>query len=229
MKPGRDTPCRVPYGSQHGSALPGDFDTVQAGPAFHWLDKLGRSGQIAIMKNMLLSVTALLALAVPAAVSAELPVGTKAPEFHTSVALAGKTMRFDLATALRRGPVVLYFYPKAFTQGCTLEAHAFAEASQDFGAYGATVIGLSADDLPTLKRFSTEACRDKFAVGVASPQIIKAYDVALKRTGTTPSMTDRTSYVIAQDGTITMVHSEMDYRDHVKLTLAAVKKLSAKP
>jgi thioredoxin-dependent peroxiredoxin len=180
------------------------------------------------MQKLLFPVAAFLAFAFPALVSAELPVGTKAPAFRTSVALAGKTMRFNLATALRRGPVVLYFYPKAFTQGCTLEAHAFAEATEDFGAYGATVIGLSADDLPTLQRFSKEECRDKFAVGVASPQIIKAYDVALKRSGVAASMTDRTSYVIAQDGRITMVHSEMDYRDHVKLTLAAVKKLSAK-
>jgi Peroxiredoxin len=182
-----------------------------------------------MQKLLLPAAAALLALAIPSSVSAELPVGTKAPQFRTSIALAGKAMRFSLATALRRGPVVLYFYPKAFTQGCTMEAHAFAEASEDFGAYGATVVGLSADDLPTLQRFSTEACRDKFAVGVASPQIIKAYDVALKRAGSSMNMTDRTSYVIAQDGRITMVHSEMDYRDHVKLTLAAVKKLSAKP
>lgn len=181
-----------------------------------------------ILAAAVAAVLAGLAFLLPAAASAELPVGAKAPMFRTSVALAGKASRFSLRTALRRGPVVLYFYPKAFTQGCTLEAHAFAEAADDFGKFGATVIGLSADDLPTLQRFSTEACRDRFAVGVASPQIIRSYDVALQRPGT-PMMTSRVSYVIAQDGTITMVHSDMDYRDHVRLALDAVRKLTQKP
>lgn len=156
---------------------------------------------------------------------ASLPVGAKAPAFVTKGAKGGKVMAFDLKQALRRGPVVLYFYPKAFTQGCTLEAHAFAEASDDFAKAGATVVGMSADDLPTLQKFSTEACRDKFAVAVATPGIIKDYDVALKREGAPAGMTDRTSYVIARDGRITLVHSELDYRDHVKLTLEAVNKL----
>jgi peroxiredoxin len=134
-------------------------------------------------------------------------------------------MSFDLKAALKKGPVVLYFYPKAFTQGCTLEAHAFADAIDDFARLGATVVGMSNDDLPTLQKFSTEACRDKFAVAVATPAVIKAYDVALKREGAPAGMTDRTSYVIAQNGKIVMVHSDLDYRDHVKLTLEAVKEL----
>lgn len=180
------------------------------------------------MRKLLTTIAALSALMLPVAAFADLAVGTKAPSFRTSVALAGKTMRFSLRSALRHGPVVLYFYPKAFTQGCTLEAHAFAEATDEFAGLGATVIGMSADDLPTLQKFSTEACRSKFAVGVASPVIIKDYDVALVRPGVSTSMTNRTSYVIAQDGTITMVHSDMDYRDHVKLALEAVKKLASK-
>ncbi|KHK91618.1 peroxiredoxin [Novosphingobium malaysiense] len=180
------------------------------------------------MRNLPTTIVALAALMLPATAFADLPVGTKAPMFRTSVALAGKAKRFSLRNALRQGPVVVYFYPKAFTQGCTAEAHAFAEATDDFAALGATVIGLSVDDLPTLQKFSTEACRDKFAVGVATPQIVKGYDVALTHPGAPANMTKRTSYVIAQDGTITLVHSDMDYRDHVKLTLAAVKKLAAK-
>ncbi|MCJ2186166.1 peroxiredoxin [Novosphingobium beihaiensis] len=180
------------------------------------------------MRKLLIPIAALSALFLPAAAFADLPVGTKAPMFRTSVALGGKTMRFSLRQNLRQGPVVVYFFPKAFTAGCTAEAHAFAEATADFAAMGATVVGLSADDLPTLRKFSTEECRDKFAVGVASPQIIKGFDVALSRPGLSTAMTKRTSYVIAQDGTITMVHSDMDYRDHMKLTLAAVKKLAAK-
>jgi peroxiredoxin len=184
----------------------------------------------------LLSIGALLALALPTALHAELPVGAKAPAFATQGALAGKTYAFNLKTALRKGPVVLYFYPKAFTKGCMLEAHAFAEAHDQFAAAGATVIGMSADDLPTLQRFSTEECRDKFAVAVATPAIIKAYDVAMTdaklppqmRGKMTPGLSDRTSYVIAPNGKITFVHSDLNYAEHVNMTLAAVKALKRK-
>src|SRR5690606_23525960 len=162
-------------------------------------------------------------LAAPA--SAELPVGAKAPLFATDAALAGKAFAFNLRAALAKGPVVLYFYPKAFTKGCTLEARQFAEASDEFAAAGATVIGMSADDIDTLKRFSREECRDKCAVGAATPKIIEAYDAALVRDGKDTGMTERTSYVIDQSGRIVFVHSDLDYRNHVRLTLAAVKKL----
>jgi thioredoxin-dependent peroxiredoxin len=187
---------------------------------------------------MLSAAAALAVAALPLSAQAELAKGAKAPQFTTQIALAGKPGKFDLQSALRKGPVVLYFYPKAFTQGCTLEAHAFAEATDEFKAAGATVIGMSNDDLETLQRFSTEHCRDKFAVGVATPEIIRQYDVAFKMTpelaarmkasGRAASMgsaTNRTSYVIAPDGRIALVYSNMDYRDHVKMTLDAVKGL----
>ena len=164
--------------------------------------------------------------ATPAAAS--LPNGAKAPGFTAQGALGGKVFTFRLAEALKKGPVVLYFYPKAFTPGCTLEAHAFAEATDDFASAGARVVGMSADDIPTLQRFSKEECRDKFAVVSASPDVVKAYDVALKRPdGTVLPVTSRTSYVIGKSGAIVMVHSEMDWRDHVRLTLEAVRKLKA--
>jgi thioredoxin-dependent peroxiredoxin len=153
---------------------------------------------------------------------AELPVGSKAPPFVAATAQAGKAGRFSLAAALKRGPVVVYFYPKAFTPGCTLEARAFAEAQADFAAAGASVVGMSADDLGTLKRFSVEECRGKFPVGVATPAIITAYDVALGNSG----MTNRTSYVIGQDGRIAFAYTDRDYREHVTKSLAAVRALS---
>lgn len=180
------------------------------------------------MKRILRKVglgAGLLAL-VAAPAGAELSKGAKAPLFATDAALAGKQFAFNLSAALAKGPVVLYFYPKAFTQGCTLEAHAFAENMPAFRAAGASVIGMSNDDIATLKRFSTEECRDAFPVGVASEKLIKAYDVELKRGGDAPMIAKRTSYVIASDGRIVMVHSDMDYRDHVRLTLAAVKALN---
>ena len=180
-----------------------------------------------LTQNLLIAGLALAAVTWPAVLQAQLPVGARAPAFATQGALAGKPYAFNLRQALRRGPVVLYFYPKAFTQGCTLEAHAFAEAEDDFAKAGAMVIGMSADDLPTLTRFSTEACRDKFPVAVATPAIVRAYDVALSRPGMPAGLTDRTSYVIAPNGRITFVHSDLDYRDHVRLTLDAVKALGA--
>lgn len=178
------------------------------------------------MKQILALIAAagLFSAATPALAS--LPMGATAPQFATKGAKAGKEIAFDLRKALKRGPVVLYFYPKAFTQGCTLEAHAFAEATPEFEKLGATVIGMSADDLPTLRKFSTEACRDKFVVAVATPKIIKDYDVSLAREGMPQGMADRVSYVIDRSGKIAFIHSDMDYRDHVKMTLAAVKVLA---
>lgn len=171
----------------------------------------------------LFAAFAAVALAAPAA--ANLPVGATAPVFATQGAKAGKPFAINLRAALRKGPLVLYFYPKAFTQGCTLEAKAFADASPQFAAAGATVVGMSADDLPTLQKFSTEACRDKFAVAIATPAIIKAYNVDLQREGVSTGLTTRTSYVIGQDGKVRFVHSNMDYKDHVRLTLEAVQAL----
>lgn len=187
------------------------------------------------MNKLLIASLSLASLLVPATTQAALPTGARAPDFSTQGAIAGKSFNFSLRAALRRGPVVLYFYPKAFTQGCTLEAHGFAEASADFTAAGATIIGMSNDDLPTLQRFSTEACRDKFAVAIATPAIIRAYDVALvmppemaaRMPNAPQGLTSRTSYVIARDGRVRMVHSDMNYRDHVRLTLEAVKALRA--
>ena len=153
---------------------------------------------------------------------AALPVGAQAPDFRTTGALAGKPFTMHLKDQLRHGPLVLYFYPKAFTQGCTLEATAFADAMPQFRKAGARVVGMSADDLDTLKRFSTDACRSKFPVATASPETIVAYDVVLKQK---PELADRTSYVIDRKGRIVMVHSDLDWKDHVAKTLAAVKSL----
>jgi peroxiredoxin len=185
-----------------------------------------------MIKPFIAASAALLALAVSSVTQAALSQGVRAPQITTQGALDGKTFTFNLRRALRRGPVVLYFYPKAFTQGCTLEAHAFADAADSFTAAGATVIGMSNDDLPTLQRFSTEACRSKFAVAVATPEIIRAYDVPLvlppemaARAATMQGLSSRTSFVIAQNGRITFVHSNLDYRDHVRLTLEAVQAL----
>jgi len=172
------------------------------------------------MRKLLIgSALALVALPAPAA----LPTGTRAPDFFTTGAMAGKPFRLHLKEQLRKGTVVLYFFPKAFTKGCTLEARAFSEAKEQFRRAGARVIGMSADDLPTLQKFSVEECRNSFAVATATPEIIAAYDVALKQKA---GLTDRTSYVISQSGRIVMVHSDLDWSQHVAKTLAAAKAIS---
>lgn len=169
------------------------------------------------------TMLALAAILVPFPALAALPTGAMAPDFVTSGALAGKPFQLRLKSELRKGPVVLYFFPKAFTQGCTLEARAFSEAIPEFRKAGARVIGMSADDLPTLKRFSIEGCRSAFPVASATPATISAYDVALTAR---PGMTDRTSYVIDRSGRIVMVHSNLDWSEHVNRTLEAVKALA---
>ena len=176
------------------------------------------------MNKQLIGLFLAITIASPAA--AALPVGAKAPDFVTTGALAGKPFQLHLKRELRKGPVVLYFYPKAFTKGCTLEAHAFSDASAEFRKAGARVIGLSADDLPTLKRFSVEACRNAFPVATASPATIRAYDVAMPVVGKVRNMSNRTSYVIARNGRIAFVHSDLDWSQHVAKTLAAVKALN---
>ena len=170
--------------------------------------------------RFLKTALALALLATPVAASSALKEGAAAPDFTTSGALAGKPFRLHLKEQLRHGPVVLYFYPKAFTEGCTLEAHAFSEAADDFRKAGARIVGMSADDQETLRRFSTEACRDAFPVATASQATIDAYDVRLKPGST---LANRTSFVIAPDGRIVYAYSDGDWRNHVKNTLAAVR------
>ena len=153
--------------------------------------------------------------------SATLNVGDPAPDFTTQASLGGKEFSYTLSAALKSGPVVLYFYPAAFTTGCTIEAHNFAEAVDKYRAFGATVIGVSADNMETLHKFSVSECRSKFPVASdANQSIMKSYDaVLLSRT----AYASRTSYVIAPNGRIIYAYSAMSPDKHVENTLAAVR------
>jgi peroxiredoxin len=166
-----------------------------------------------------LLVAAVMTVTLSAPLGAALPVGAKAPDFTTVGALNGKPFTLHLKDQLKHGPLVLYFYPKAFTEGCTLEAKAFSDAIPQFRKAGARVVGLSADNLDTLKKFSIEACRGQFPVATASADLIKAYDVKLP----VAAISNRTSYVIGRDGQVVFVHSDMSWKDHVAKTLAAVQ------
>lgn len=166
-------------------------------------------------------IFALLVSAITPTAFAALEVGDPAPDFTTQASLGGKEFTFRLSEALKNGPVVVYFYPAAFTQGCTVEAHNFAEAMPRYQALGASVIGVSTDDIATLNKFSVSECRSAFPVASdASHAIMKAYDaVLLWKT----SYADRVSYVITPDRRIAYRYSAMNPDKHVENTLAAVK------
>lgn len=162
-------------------------------------------------------------LTVPAA--ATLAPGAKAPDFSTRGAIAGKVVAVNLKQQLKRGPVVLYFFPAAFTSGCNAEARAFAEKVDAFKAAGATVIGMSADNVADLQKFSATECAGRFTVASAGPKVIAGYDVALGRQVKGRDVTSRTSYVIGHDGRVAFVHSDLNPAEHVATTLAAVQKI----
>jgi thioredoxin-dependent peroxiredoxin len=175
------------------------------------------------MKRLMILALGTAALAAP--LYAALAPGAQAPDFTTQATLAGKPFTFSLANALKSGPVVLYFYPAAFTPGCTIEAHNFAEATDKFKSLGATVIGVSHDNIETLNRFSVSDCRNKFAVASdADQKITKEYDAVLQQK---PEYANRTSYVIAPTGKIIYEYTALDPDKHVANTMAAVEKWKA--
>lgn len=169
-----------------------------------------------------LLAAAVLILAASAPALASLAVGATAPDFTAQASMGGKVFTFDLAGALKNGPVVLYFYPAAFTKGCTIEAHTFADAMDQFKALHATVIGVSADDIDKLNKFSVSECRSKFPVAAdPSLTVIKQYDAVLPEM---PKIANRTSYVIAPDGKILATLTDMSHpQQHVQNALTVLK------
>jgi peroxiredoxin Q/BCP len=173
------------------------------------------------MKTLLL----LSSLCFLATAQAALQPGTKAPDFTLQASLGGKVSTFSLAEALQKGPVVLYFYPAAFTPGCTVEAHNFASAIDDYQHLGATVIGVSHDPIEKLSKFSVSECRSKFPVAAdVDGKVMKTYDAVMKDHA---EYADRTSYVITPDGKIYYAYTDMKPDQHVPNTLDAVKRWAA--
>jgi thioredoxin-dependent peroxiredoxin len=178
--------------------------------------------------NRIAALAAIAAATLVPPAFAALKTGTHAPEFSAPAYLAGKPFTFDLADALKKGPVVLYFFPAAHTAGCNIEAHLFSQAIDKFKAEHATVIGVTAGNTDQLADFSkeTEHCSGKFAVAAdAGAKIAGQYDAILAQK---PEWSDRTSYVIAPDGTIVHVYSNLDPKQHVSETLAALKAIKAR-
>ena len=176
-----------------------------------------------LLKFAALALVGTTTLAAPA--FAALTIGTQAPNFTAPAYLAGQPFTFNLADALKKGPVVVYFFPAPHTSGCNVEAHLFSQAIPQFTAAHATVIGVTAGNLDQLAAFSKEAdhCSGKFPVAAdEGAKIAKQYDALLLLK---PGWSDRTSYVIAPSGKITYVYSSLSPTKHVEETLNAVKAL----
>jgi peroxiredoxin len=189
-----------------------------------WQDRLLATSVLEVgMKKWWCAVGAALVLQAPA--WAALDIGDRAPNFSIPAAIGGRVFTFSLAEQLAKGPVVLYFFPLAFSEGCSLEAHQFAEATAQFQALGASVVGVSGDDINTLSKFSTEACQSKFAVASdQSKKVIASYDAVMRAQ---PEFANRISYVIAPNGSVVYNYVNLNPERHVERTLRALKEWAA--
>jgi peroxiredoxin len=196
-----------------------------------------------LMKKVLLGLAVSVLLSLP--VLAALKVGDKAPDFSARASLAGKEFNFSLESALKKGPVVVYFYPSAYTKGCDLEAHTFSVEKDKFDAAGATIIGVSGDSIARLNVFSAdpEYCAGKFPVASdANLAIATSYN--LTTTAVKPGQADvrgiaidhdfieRATFVIGKDHKIIATLSSKDDHiapdEHVQKALAIVQQLASK-
>ena len=172
------------------------------------------------MNRKLIAAT-LAAMSIAPSAWAALDIGEKAPDFTAPAALGGQQFKYSLAESLAKGPVVLYFFPAAFSVGCSAEAHEFAESIGKFEALGASVIGVSTDDIETQVKFSTQACQGKFPVASDSGKaVVKSYDAAMM---ILPDYANRISYVITPDQSIVYSYQSLNPSKHVTNTLAALQ------
>lgn len=192
------------------------------------------------MNHTLTPSLALLALSLSAtATHAALAVGDAAPPFQAPASLAGKTFTYSLGDALKRGPVVVYFYPSAYTGGCNLEAHTFAVQHEKFLAAGATIVGVSLDDIGRLDTFSAdpEYCGGKIAVAsdpdghIARAYALNVRDAAPGRKDTRGVQIDhgfaeRSTFVVTPDGHIAAAFEGLSPVENVEQALAAVQQLA---
>ena len=186
------------------------------------------------MKNILLSLLASAAIAVPA--YAALEAGDSAPAFEAKASLAGKAFDFSLREALDKGPVVVYFYPSAYTQGCNIQAHEFAVNMEKFTAAGASVIGVSLDSIERLNDFSSdpEYCADKLAVASdTSGEIARSYNLDVRdgREGATDTrgveighgFAERVTFIVTPDGKVAETIGGVSPLENVQKSLEAVQ------
>jgi thioredoxin-dependent peroxiredoxin len=172
---------------------------------------------------------------------AALETGVKAPDFSAKAALDGKEFTYSLGKQLAKGPVVVYFYPSAYTGGCNLQAHTFATKREQFDAAGASIVGVSLDDIGRLKEFSgdPEYCAGKIPVASdADGSIAKSYGLKVGQANAPVKDTrgveikhgfaERTTFIVNKDGTIAATVGGVSPVENVDQALAAVQKLKAK-
>ena len=189
------------------------------------------------MKRLLLACAATSVFAAPA--FAALKAGDSAPDFQAQASFGGKASAYSLKDALRKGPVVVYFYPSAYTSGCNVQAREFAVNSDKFAAKGASIIGVSFDSIKRLNDFSAdpEYCNSKFPVASdADGKIAKSYDLRVQqgRAGQKDTrgqdidhdFAERTTFVVTPDGKVAAVVGGMSAKQNVEKTLEAVQALS---
>ncbi len=187
----------------------------------------------------LLAASLLMSTALALPVLAALKEGESAPDFSAPAALAGKEFNFALKDALRHGPVVVYFYPSAYTGGCNIQAHTFAMKQDQFTAAGASIIGVSLDSIGRLKDFSADPDYCAGKIPVASDKdghIAKSYDLTVtERAGFKDTrgvdidhaFAERTTFIVTPDGKIAATIGGMKPADNVDAALAAVTHLAA--
>jgi peroxiredoxin Q/BCP len=191
------------------------------------------------MKRALLATLLAAAVALPA--SAALKEGDAAPAFSTQASQAGKAFNYSLKDALKKGPVVVYFYPSAYTGGCNVQAHAFAVNQEKFAALGASIVGVSLDNIARLNDFSAdpEYCAGKIAVASdADGRIARSYDLAVREAVAGRKDTrgkdidhgfaERTTFIVTPDGKVAAVVGGLAPGANVEQALAAVQKLAAR-
>ena len=169
-------------------------------------------------RHKTVATAALLSLAFAAPAFAALAVGAQAPDFSAPGIEGSKVIAVDLSELLKKGPVVIFFFPSVFAGGSAEESHEFADDIEKFRAAGVSVVGMSRDPVDALARFSAENCAGKFPMVSAELRIVTAYDV-----NDNANFTTRTTYVIAPTGKIAFVHDDDDYSRHVKKALAFVQ------
>ena len=189
---------------------------------------------------MKLLVAAVLAASIALPAAAALKEGDNAPDFKAQASQAGKAFGYSLRDALKKGPVVVYFYPSAYTGGCNVQAHAFAVNQEKFAAAGASIVGVSLDSIARLNDFSAdpEYCAGKIAVASdADGRIAKAYDLTVREA--TPGRKDtrgkdidhgfaeRTTFIVTPDGKVAAVVGGLAPGANVEQALQAVQKLAA--
>jgi peroxiredoxin len=170
---------------------------------------------------------------------AALPEGHPAPDFQTQASLAGKAFNFSLKESLQKGPVVVYFYPSAYTGGCNIQAHTFAVNHDKFAAAGATIIGVSLDGIDRLNDFSAdpEFCAGKVAVASdVDGNIAKSYDLTVKEAAAgkkdsrgveiTHGFAERTTFVVTSNGIIASTITGLKPAENVEKALGIVEKLA---